>query len=105
MPTYTYRCTKCGHEFELFHSMSDASSKKCEKCGSPAKRMIGAGAGLVFKGSGFYVTDYKNGHSTAPGNGTGSHPSNGNGTEPNQDKAAKDFGADRPKKSEAKTKE
>ena len=86
MPTYTYRCPKCGHEFDLFHSMSDDSPKKCEKCGAVAKRMIGAGAGLVFKGSGFYITDYKNGHGTDASNGIHSHSSNGNGTS----KAAKD---------------
>ena len=107
MPTYTYRCTKCGHEFDLFHSMSDNSRKKCEKCGATAKRMIGAGAGLVFKGSGFYITDYKNGHGTDASNGIHSHSSNGNGTasEKKETSAAKDSEPATSKKSEAKAKE
>jgi putative FmdB family regulatory protein len=61
MPTYEYACQKCGHEFEQFQSMSSAPLKKCPKCGKNGlKRLVGAGAGLIFKGSGFYITDYKN---------------------------------------------
>jgi putative FmdB family regulatory protein len=61
MPTYEYACTKCGHGFEQFQSMRDDPLKKCPKCGKPAlKRLLGTGAGLIFKGSGFYITDYKN---------------------------------------------
>jgi len=60
MPTYDYRCPDCGHEFEQFQSMRDAPLKKCPECGSSkVKRLIGAGGGLIFKGSGFYNTDYK----------------------------------------------
>lgn len=59
MPTYDYRCTKCGHVFELFHSMKDDAPKKCPKCRARAKRVPGGGAGLLFKGSGFYITDYR----------------------------------------------
>ena len=58
MPTYVYRCKK-GHEFELFHSMSDESPKRCPKCRSAAKRVPAGGAGFLFKGSGFYITDYR----------------------------------------------
>src|SRR5258706_7028449 len=58
MPTYVYRCTK-GHEFELFHSMKDDTPKRCPKCRSKAVRVPAAGAGLLFKGSGFYITDYR----------------------------------------------
>jgi putative FmdB family regulatory protein len=61
MPTYEYACTKCGHQFEHFQSMLDAPLKKCPKCAKTGlKRLVGAGAGLIFKGTGFYITDYKN---------------------------------------------
>ena len=61
MPTYEYECTKCGHELEVFQSMKDAPVKKCPACGRlTLRRRISAGSGLIFKGSGFYITDYKN---------------------------------------------
>src|SRR5947208_348326 len=61
MPTYEYACPKCGHQFEQFQSMRDEPLKKCPKCGKTGlKRLVGSGAGLIFKGSGFYITDYKN---------------------------------------------
>jgi len=61
MPTYEYACPKCDHHFELFQSMKDAPLKKCPACKKTGlKRLIGGGAGLIFKGSGFYITDYKN---------------------------------------------
>src|SRR3954468_1916878 len=61
MPTYEYVCPKCGHEFEQFQSMNDQPLTTCPKCGKKGvKRLIGGGAGLIFKGSGFYITDYKN---------------------------------------------
>ena len=61
MPTYEYSCPKCGYVFEQFQSMNDAPLKKCPKCKKTGvKRLIGGGAGLIFKGSGFYITDYKN---------------------------------------------
>jgi putative FmdB family regulatory protein len=61
MPTYEYVCPKCGHEFEQFQPMSDAPLKRCPQCKKLGlKRLVGAGAGLIFKGTGFYITDYKN---------------------------------------------
>lgn len=60
MPTYDYRCTECEHTFELFHSMKDKPKRKCPACGKNAlERLIGTGAGVLFKGSGFYETDYR----------------------------------------------
>ncbi len=60
MPTYDYRCNACGHEFELFQSMSDSVKRKCPACGKLAlERLIGTGAAVIFKGSGFYETDYR----------------------------------------------
>lgn len=60
MPTYDYVCDACQHEFELFQSMTDRPIRKCPECGKlKARRLIGAGAGFIFKGSGFYETDYR----------------------------------------------
>jgi putative FmdB family regulatory protein len=58
MPTYEYRCRK-GHEFEVFQRMSEPPVEKCVQCGEPAERKLSAGAGVLFKGSGFYITDYR----------------------------------------------
>src|SRR6478735_9157654 len=57
MPTYEYVCT-AGHAFEAFQKISERPKSKCPKCGKPATRKISGGAGLVFKGTGFYITDY-----------------------------------------------
>lgn len=59
MPTYEYECSKCRHAFEVFQSMRDEHLKKCPKCGGKVKRLLGSGAGIIFKGSGFYQTDYR----------------------------------------------
>lgn len=61
MPTYEYECAKCGKTFEIFQSMKDEPLKTCpnKKCKGKVKRLIGTGAGLIFKGSGFYITDYR----------------------------------------------
>ncbi len=60
MPTYDYQCTACDHLFEHFQSISSPVMRKCPECGKPKlKRLIGAGAAVVFKGSGFYQTDYR----------------------------------------------
>ena len=61
MPTYDYRCDNCGHFFEKFQSMKEDKLTKCPQCGEETlRRLIGTGSGLIFKGSGFYLTDYKN---------------------------------------------
>jgi putative FmdB family regulatory protein len=60
MPTYEYKCDACGHQFEKFQSITAAPIKKCPVCGkSRVRRLIGTGAGLIFKGGGFYITDYR----------------------------------------------
>ena len=60
MPTYDYQCDACQHEFELFQSIKDSAKRKCPKCGRmKLRRLFGTGAAIVFKGSGFYQTDYR----------------------------------------------
>ena len=60
MPTYDYVCNACGHELEAFQSIREPALKKCPKCGKPKlERRIGPGAGILFKGGGFYQTDYR----------------------------------------------
>ena len=58
MPTYEYQCQKCGHRFEQFQSMTEKPLKKCPLCKSRVERLISGGGGVIFKGSGFYITDY-----------------------------------------------
>jgi putative FmdB family regulatory protein len=61
MPTYDYECQTCGHHFEAKQSMKDAHLTDCplEACSGPVKRLIGLGSGFIFKGNGFYITDYR----------------------------------------------
>ncbi len=85
MPTYEYRCQGCGHRLDAFQSISDAALRECPACGQPQlERVISGGAGVLFKGSGFYQTDYKSaGKSTGGDSGEGpktdSKPSGGSG--------------------------
>lgn len=59
MPTYSYRCPECGHEYEKIQRFTDNSRAKCPECGARGERVITGGGGLIFKGSGFYITDYQ----------------------------------------------
>jgi len=61
MPTYEYECLACGHKFEKFQNMTAKPLKKCPKCQHRVKRLFGIGSGIIFKGSGFYATDYRKG--------------------------------------------
>lgn len=73
MPTYDYQCSGCGGSFEIFQSMSEEPLSVCPECGGKMKRLIGGGAGIIFKGSGFYVTDNKSkaaASTSAPSGGT-----------------------------------
>ena len=82
MPTYEYKCLNCDFHFEEFQSMNDDQVEKCPKCGGKVQRLISAGAGMIFKGSGFYLTDYKKSNSS---------PSQSNGgTKPSPNKAPSD---------------
>jgi len=71
MPTYDYECRSCKHTFEAFQSIKDEPIKKCPKCGKSVRRLFGGGMGIIFKGSGFYTTDYKRSSAvTSSGNGS-----------------------------------
>jgi len=59
MPTYEYECTKCGKIFELFQSITERPINRCKFCKGRVNRLIGTGGGIIFKGNGFYATDYK----------------------------------------------
>ncbi|MDD4910480.1 MAG: zinc ribbon domain-containing protein [Candidatus Omnitrophica bacterium] len=59
MPTYEYECASCKHKFEVFQNINDKPIESCSKCGKSARRLISAGGGIIFKGSGFYATDYR----------------------------------------------
>ncbi|MEW6102091.1 MAG: FmdB family zinc ribbon protein [Candidatus Omnitrophota bacterium] len=59
MPTYDFECSACGYVFEAFQNISDKPLSKCPKCAKKVKRLIGSGSGIIFKGSGFYATDYR----------------------------------------------
>lgn len=91
MPTYEYACPDCGNHFETFQSMKDEPLKKCPKCGrTHLKRLVGTGAGLIFKGSGFYITDYKkNGGSSASSSSSGSKSSGSSGDSKSSGSASK----------------
>lgn len=89
MPTYEYKCSK-GHEFELFQKMSDDPAATCPECGEPAERLISGGMGFLFKGEGFYITDYrsddykKKAQAESPG---------GDGSSKSKDKKGSDSGS------------
>lgn len=97
MPTYEYRCPQCGNDFEKFQKMSDEPVADCPACGTQAPRRISAGAGLVFKGSGFYITDYQRGEGykkAAEGEKGGSGASE---SKPSTESKPSDSGAAAPK--------
>ena len=78
MPTYEYECLSCGHRFEVFQSITDEPVKKCPECKKgDVRRLIGTGMGIIFKGSGFYETDYKRKSATNTGSSKPSDTSNG----------------------------
>lgn len=75
MPTYEYRCSECGHEFEVFQNIKEEPVRICPVCNKEAvTRLISGGNGLIFKGSGFYITDYKNSKTSTPDSGKSNKP-------------------------------
>ena len=66
MPTYEYLCSKCRHSFDAFQSIKAQPLKRCPKCKGKVQRQIGTGAGIIFKGTGFYATDYRKSSASAP---------------------------------------
>lgn len=66
MPTYEYECIHCAHKFEVFQKITDKHLDKCPKCNHKVRRLIGSGSGIIFKGAGFYATDYRKIHKTEP---------------------------------------
>jgi putative FmdB family regulatory protein len=88
MPTYEYRCAECGSEFDKFGRMSDPPVTECPNCGAQAQRKISAGAGLLFKGSGFYITDYRGeGYKKAAESDKGASSSSGGGESKSESKS------------------
>ena len=91
MPTYEYECRECSYTFEAFQSINDDPLEKCPLCGGKVKRLIGGGSGIIFKGSGFYITDSKKSRSASTGakkssgtseNASGSNSSNASSASP-----------------------
>ncbi len=96
MPTYDYDCTKCGHAFEEFQSIIAAPLEVCPQCGGKVQRRIHGGVGLIFKGSGFYLTDYK--RAPAAGSKAGDGKSGNEAAKKDGDATAKKEGSDAGKK-------
>ena len=92
MPTYEYACQKCAHRFEKLQSINDKPVARCPKCRGKVRRVIHGGAGLVFKGSGFYCTDYRSGSSKSSSSKNDSDKC-GCTAKPSKDKAASNSSA------------
>ena len=85
MPTYEYVCDDCTHKFEEFQSITAPALESCPKCKGSVRRLISSGNGLIFKGSGFYITDYKKSN-----NSTSEKPESGNKSEKTEKKSEKE---------------
>ena len=107
MPTYDYQCEQCGHAFEAVQGMRDNPLRDCPSCGEPQlRRLISGGAGVIFRGSGFYVTDSRKSSSTLNGKGKKDAGSTDGGSSTSSDKSGSGTGSDTStstSKSESKT--
>ena len=90
MPTYEYECEQCGQVFEYFQSLTESPKTTCEVCGGRLRKLVSPGAGLIFKGNGFYITDYKKKHTTATEKETSSHKSDKTTSDSKPKSGAKD---------------
>ena len=98
MPTYEYECSGCGHRFEEFQSITEASLRKCPECGAlKLRRLIGSGGAILFKGSGFYTTDYRS--KEYEQKASSEKPSSGPQGEPSEEKSSHDEKAEKPDES------
>lgn len=77
MPTYEYECPYCGYNFEMFQKITEAPLQDCPKCSGRIKRLIGSGSGIIFKGAGFYATDYRKKSKTESTESTATKPQAG----------------------------
>jgi putative FmdB family regulatory protein len=106
MPTYDYECDACGHEFELFQGINDPHQRKCPKCGKlKLRRLFGTGAAVVFKGSGFYQTDYRSDSykKAAEKDSKDKKASDGGGEKSSGESSAKDSGGKKDGEAKAKS--
>jgi putative FmdB family regulatory protein len=113
MPTYEYKCEACGHRFELFQSITAGHVRRCPKCGKlKVRRLLSTGTGVIFKGSGFYATDYRSSaynEAAKSDSAAGSPPPAKDGAKDATKDSTKDAAkpsepaADKPAKSESKT--
>jgi len=104
MPTYNYYCSDCDTHFSYFQKMSESPISSCENCGGQVKRLITGGTGLIFKGSGFYLTDYKNSQKSIDDNSKSTQKKNEN-SKPVEKEKHKTTANDSIKKKEKKTDE
>jgi putative FmdB family regulatory protein len=102
MPTYEYECRKCGEAFEYFQRMSDPPMSVCEKCGGQLAKLVSAGSGLIFKGSGFYITDYKKSGEPSESSKDGSKSAKSGDSSPKESSEKKDK-PEKPKAPETKS--
>lgn len=105
MPTYDYECNACGHKFEHFQSMTSEPLKKCPECNkNKLRRLIGTGAGIIFKGSGFYITDYRSDSYKAGAKADSNNGSSSTKSETKTESKAETKSEIKPAKTETKTK-